>query len=82
MQMVAHFGSLGVVESRPGPKGDPDFPELMFAESLVGSKLQASSVEAARLVRALPAPPSRVIRAGWENEEQFEDFRRIRVRPR
>jgi|HubBroStandDraft_6_1064221.scaffolds.fasta_scaffold05514_3 hypothetical protein len=82
MQMVAHFGSLGVVESRPGPKGDPDFPELMFVESLAGSKLKASSVEAARLARALPAPPSRVLRAGWESEEQFEDFRRIRVRPR
>jgi hypothetical protein len=80
MQMVVQFGAMGVVEARPGFKGDPDFPETIYVESLVGSKIRARSLEALRLVRALPGPPSPVIRAGWQSEEQFEEFRRIRVR--
>jgi L-lysine epsilon oxidase C-terminal domain len=80
MQMVAHFGAMGVVEIRPGIKNDPDFPETMYVESLAGSRLKATSLEAARLLRALPVPHPRAIRAGWENQEQFEEFRRIRMR--
>jgi hypothetical protein len=80
MQMVAQFGAMGVVEARPGPKGDPDFPETIYVESLVGSKIKARSLEALRVVRALPGPLSPVIRAGWQSEEQFEEFRRVRVR--
>ena len=33
-KMIAHFGAMGIVEQRPGVKGDPDFPEIMFVESV------------------------------------------------
>jgi hypothetical protein len=80
MQMVANFGAMGVVEARPGVKNDPDFPETIYVESLAGSKLKTISLEVARLAKALPAPQPRAIRAGWESKEQFEEFRRLRVR--
>lgn len=80
MQMVTHFGAMGIVEARPGVEGDPDFPETMYVESLAGSKLRAKSLEAARFIRALADPQPHVIRAGWESQEQFEEFRKIRVR--
>jgi hypothetical protein len=32
--MVAHFGKMGIVEQRPGPKNDPHFPETMEVESV------------------------------------------------
>jgi hypothetical protein len=32
-QMIHDFGKLGVVETRPGVKGDPDLPEAVLVES-------------------------------------------------
>jgi hypothetical protein len=81
-QMVAHFGAMGIVEERPGVKGDPDFPEIMFVETLAGSRLKAQAKQAVRLLAEQPLPPSRVQRAGWESQEQFEEFHAIRVRHR
>ncbi|PMR68283.1 LodA/GoxA family CTQ-dependent oxidase [Halomonas heilongjiangensis] len=34
--MVAHFDRMGIVEVRPGPSGDPDFPPLMQVEDRGG----------------------------------------------
>jgi L-lysine epsilon oxidase-like protein len=82
MQMVAQFGAMGVVEERPGLKNDPDFPAVFYVESLAGSKLKGVAIEAARLVATLPRPSSLAQRAGWENEEQLEEFRRMRIRYR
>jgi len=82
MQMVAQFGAMGVVEERPGLKNDPDFPAVFYVESLAGSKLEAIAMEAARLVATLPRPISLAQRAGWENQEQLEEFRRMRIRYR
>lgn len=80
MQMVAHFGAMGVVEARPGFKNDPDFPEVIYVESLAGSRLKATAMQAASLVAAAPRPLTRAQRAGWDSEEQLEEFRRVRVR--
>jgi hypothetical protein len=80
MRMIAEFGALGIVEARPGVKGDPDFPEVMFVETLGASHLKAAAMSISR-ARAAPAEPlTRVERAGWQNEEHFREFRAIRVR--
>jgi len=79
-QMIAHFGAMGIVEARPGVKDDPDFPEVIYVESLAGSHLKTKAVEAVRLLAARTAPLTRTQRAGWESEEQLEEFRSIRVR--
>src|SRR5579864_695378 len=79
-QMVAHFGAMGIVEARQGLKNDPDFPETIYVETLAGSHLRAQALQATRLLREQPTPPTRIQRAGWESREQLEAFRSVRVR--
>jgi hypothetical protein len=81
-RMIAQFGALGIVEARPGVKNDPDFPEVMFVESLAASPLKAAAMQASRLLAAPPHPLTRVELAGWASEEQYLEFRSIRVRHR
>jgi len=80
--MVAHFGSLGVVESRLGFKDDPDFPETIYVESLAGSRLRVEAMKAADLIATLDRPQTRLEQAGWESQEQLEEFRSVRIRHR
>src|SRR5262249_39937121 len=75
MKMIAHFGSLGVVEPRPGVKDDPDFPEVIYVESLAASRLKDAAVRLSRLLAAPPEPLSRAQIAGWASEEQYREFR-------
>lgn len=82
MQMVAHFGAMGVLEVRRGPPNDPDFPETMLVESLPPAPpahLQGAMMAAERRIAAA-APSDRITLAGWESSEQLEAFRRVRVR--
>lgn len=80
MRMIAEFGALGIVEPRPGVKDDPDLPETMFVESLAGSHLKQAAMQVSALRAAPPRPLTRIERAGWSSEEQFREFRRVRVR--
>lgn len=80
MEMVAHFGAMGIVEARPGFEDDPDFPETIYVESLAGSRLKANAMRAAALSRAPEHPQSPLERAGWASQEQWEEFRNARVR--
>jgi hypothetical protein len=80
MRMITEFGALGIVEARPGPKDDPDFPETIFVETLGASHLKAVAMSVSRMMAAPPRPLTRIERAGWSSEEQFREFRRIRVR--
>jgi hypothetical protein len=82
MRMIAHFGALGLVEARPGIQNDPDFPEVIFVESLVGSRLKAAAMQISGFLAAPPRPLTRFEVAGWADEQQYEDFRSIRVRNR
>lgn len=74
LQMVAHFGRMGLIEARPGLRGDPDFPPVMLVESLPP---QAAGLA---LKAAAPGRQSRIQRAGWDSPEQLAEFRAIRVR--
>ena len=80
MQMVSHFGAMGIVEARPGFKNDPDFPEIIYVESMAGSRLNTAAMHAAQFAARLPRPLTRTQQAGWESEEQLEQFRRMRIR--
>ena len=85
LQMVAAFGQIGVVEARPGIKGDPDFPEVMFVEALPRSRLgplgESFGTRAAPPVaKGRGAQDTPVQRAGWESAEQLAEFRRLRLR--
>lgn len=85
MQMIANFGKMGIVESRPGIQDDPDFPSVMMVESLPGEVKQMLQARISERVGAMlrgeaPAEPrTRLEQAGWESVEQLEEFRRIRV---
>jgi hypothetical protein len=80
-KMVAHFGAMGIVEQKPGIKDDPDFPEIMYVESLNASRLQAHARRISSMLESPPRPLTRSQRAGWESDEQHEEFRRLRIRP-
>jgi hypothetical protein len=80
MQMVTHFGAMGIVEVRPGFKNDADFPEVIYVESLAGSQLKTAAIQAAQFVATLPRPLTSAQEAGWESEEQLEQFRTMRIR--
>lgn len=82
MRMIAQFGAMGIVEARKGIANDPDFPAVIFVESLAASPLKAAAMQVSRFLAAPQRPLSRTELAGWESEEQYEEFRRIRVRPR
>ncbi len=75
-QMIAEFGSMGIVEARTGPVDDPDFPAVLFVESLPAEEMPMLGAEA----EAAPAPRrerrrrSRLEEAGWESQEQLDEF--------
>jgi len=81
LQMVASFGDMGIVEAQPGFKDDPDFPPVLFVESLPQEK-DAALLKAAAAAATEPRVkeeevPVHIRRAGWESAEQLEEFRRI-----
>ncbi len=80
LEMVKHFGAMGIVEPRPGFKDDFDFPETIYVESLTGSHLKEAAMRAAAILRAPERPRTNLDRAGWASREQWEEFRSIRVR--
>ena len=90
MDMVANFQDMGIVEARPGIKGDPDFPEVIYVESLAAARLNLLA-NTAKMLAAAPAsaPPlpqtsaqAELHEAGWESESHREEWLRIRVRHR
>ncbi len=79
LQMVAEFGKMGIIEPRPGIENDPDFPPVIFVESLTAEQVEELKVKFAALQsQDLSTPPPHVQRAGWESVEQLEEFRRIK----
>ena len=85
LQMVREFSEMGLIVARPGIQGDPDFPEVIYVESLPPSaRAKPKSVNTEALggaTRSAPAPGSAdaaAQKAGWENAAQLEEFRRLR----
>jgi len=80
LEMVKHFGAMGIVEARPGFQNDPDFPETIYVESLTGSRLKEAAARMAALSREPRRPKTKLERAGWANQQQWEEFRSVRIR--
>jgi hypothetical protein len=80
MNMVAHFGMLGIVEARPGAKDDKDFPEVIYVETIAAKPIKEKALLASRKLKAIERQLTRVELAGWTSEEQFRAFRSVRVR--
>lgn len=82
LQMVEGFDRMGIVEMRPGIRNDPDFPAIMFVESLPAVPLGARSTAsrpAAAMESVAKATRSEDL-AGWENDAQLKEFKRIKKR--
>jgi hypothetical protein len=82
--MVRQFALMGVVERRPGPSGDSDFPNVIYVERLPPTvrRLAEAGLAAVRAAAA-PASPAdrRAQAAGWRSESEralFADARRRR----
>ena len=85
MQMIEGFGDMGIVEAREGILDDPNFPPVMFVESMPDDRADHIMVltahrKAKGLASSEEEVPSRIEKAGWESHEQLEEFRGIRVR--
>ena len=78
-EMIKEFGTLGIVEARPGVKNDPDIPEVIFVESIADPRMRKEATAARGKLMELKRP-TRLDQAGWASEAQFHEFRRVRVR--
>jgi hypothetical protein len=83
-RMIATFGDQGIVEAREGVRDDPDFPAVIYVETLP-ERCKAALAEAVRLA-APTGPPSAddlwLQRSGWGTEEHLEAARNLRRRRR
>ena len=81
MKMVADFAHMGVVEPRPGIPFDPDFPAVIWVESIPAHRVEALRVHAAALMaERRPGPPTEAQLAGWESEAHRDAFAAVRLR--
>ncbi|TAD91995.1 MAG: catalase [Alphaproteobacteria bacterium] len=82
MRMIADFGGMGIVEQRPGPANDPDFPPVIFVETL-GPPFTEMAAAAAALLKATPSTSlTAAQRAGFVDEAHLAEFRRVRFQGR
>ncbi len=71
--MVKDFGKMGIVESRPGVENDPNFPAVMFVESLGVNNTSTFANLARSLAKVVPV--GALQQAGWKSKEQLQVFR-------
>jgi len=83
-RMIAIFGQQGIVEPREGVHDVPDFPEVLYVETVAPSL--AASVDKAVLLAETPAaatPTARdalLHRSGWQSEAHLEEAVNLRRR--
>lgn len=80
MSMIERFGQLGIVELRPGIKGDADFPEQIYVETMAAGEMKHMAMEATKALAELDRPLTKYEKAGWQNQEHYETARALRVR--
>jgi L-Lysine epsilon oxidase N-terminal/L-lysine epsilon oxidase C-terminal domain len=83
--MIENFDRLGIVEKRPGPKGDPDIPPVVYVSRARAKKPPARLMAQARKLVAqgeeTPATDA-LSEAGWRSEEHRRSFEMVRFRNR
>ncbi len=81
MKMVADFADMGVVEGRPSIPFDPDFPAVIWVESIPAHRVEALRAHAVALMaEGPPGPPTEAQLAGWESEAHRDAFAAVRLR--
>lgn len=89
MNMVQHFGNMGVVEARAGVQDDPLFPRVMMVESAVVVPAAAPQAERLRMTAAVapaataeaPPPPPPEGHGPRERFRSRADFVRAHASP-
>lgn len=84
LQMVRGFADMGVVEPRPGVAFDPDFPPVIYVESLPAKRrdelLAFAAVQAPSTEGKDGKPPTAAQVAGWADDEHLAAFAAVRLR--
>ena len=75
-RMVDHFGELGVIEKREAPS-DPNFPPVMYVETLPPGAHVPQPVPAAAFVEAGPKPEGAGVSLEFA-QARFGGLRRLR----
>jgi len=93
LQMLREFSEVGFITAKPGPQNDPDFPPVLFVENIPGGDapelIKLAELRATRKILESGDPfgtprglDDKVKKAGWENAEQLQEFKNIRMRTR
>lgn len=82
LDMIQHFGQLGLIIVQPGIPNDPDFPSIIYVETGVSGEIKAAAGLAMLRLEGAPGPASKLDKAGWASAEQLEAFRAVRVQRR
>jgi len=80
MQMVDGFAAMGVIEARPGVAFDPDFPPVIYVESIPEHRRNALRARVQQLTADAGEPPTPVQAAGWVDEQHLAAFAAVRLR--
>lgn len=83
MYMIAHFGELGILEAKPRPADLTWLPEHLYVENLTAVKQAELAVAQRLFAQRYPelGPHDRLLAAaGWDSEEQRNEFLTIKRR--
>jgi hypothetical protein len=83
MYMIAHFGELGILEAKPRPADLDWLPEYLYVENLTAVKQAEMAVAQQLFARRYPelgAHDRLLAAAGWDSEEQRNEFLTIKLR--
>lgn len=85
MYMIEHFGEMGILEARPRPDDMDWLPEKLYVENLTEAtrlNLEEDHAEFQKAFSQLGVYDRMLALAGWESEEQRNQFRTIKRRGR
>lgn len=79
LNMIKHFKDLGIIEQRKGITDDPDFPEVIYVETMRAGKLKLAAEKSTTVLKNLIGGHTNIQKAGWINENHYLTFRNIRL---
>ncbi|MBS7253591.1 LodA/GoxA family CTQ-dependent oxidase [Flavobacterium branchiicola] len=83
MFMVSHFSQMGIVEAKPRPEDMDWLPENIYVENLTKAEsknLKSDSLIYNKAFNELGLKDQRMAEAGWDSEEQRNEFLTIKRR--
>jgi hypothetical protein len=83
MFMVSHFSQMGIIEAKPRPEDMDWLPENIYVENLTKAEsknLKSDSLLFNKAFNELGLKDQRMAEAGWDSEEQRNEFLTIKRR--